>query len=89
MPDPGTPFPWDRLRTDLRFPDPAWAFAGLEPGTPAHPVSGLGLHFLSRGCPAPRVRVRFLAPRPAGSGCVGRGTGWIPSSTAPGATYAS
>jgi len=66
MPDPGTPFPWDRLRTDLRFPDPAWAFAGLEPGTPAHPVSGLGLHFLSRGCPAPRVRVRFLAPTAGG-----------------------
>jgi len=67
MPDPGTSFPWDRLRTDLRFPDPAWAFAGLEPGTPAHPISGFGLHFLSRSCPAPRVRVRFLGSDAGGA----------------------
>ncbi len=67
MSDPSTWFPWDRLRTDSRFPDPAWAFSGLDPGTPAHPVSGFGLHFLSRGAPAPWIRWRFLGPVAGGA----------------------
>ncbi|PKN46976.1 MAG: hypothetical protein CVU59_04395 [Deltaproteobacteria bacterium HGW-Deltaproteobacteria-17] len=58
----------DRIRTDERFPDIAWARSGLEEATaPPHPVSGLPLYFGARGCPAPVTRLRWLHDGPDGA----------------------
>ncbi len=59
--------PWDRIRTDGRFPDPAWAFSRLDPDGPVHPVSGLPLHFGGRGCPPPGIRTRLVFAGPEGA----------------------
>jgi len=57
-----------RIRTDERFPDLDWILPGLTGSSlPAHPVSGLPLHFGSRNCPTPVTRVRWLHAGPDGA----------------------